>query len=146
MNFRIKLTHVNFVEGFAEEEQGSAEGQLGGGVRAGLQALVSGCFSELEQLLQLQSPGPNAQNTQAQQTRADPQPAPAHLLSQAPRTRSDQRASPVKEAGDEARAAGDTHSRSGGARRRTEGEREARKGGVNGWRRGGTLGGRGAFK
>lgn len=103
MNFGIKLTHVNFVEGFAEEEQGSAEGQLGGGVRAGLQSLVSGCFSELEQLLQLQSPGPN---TQAQQTREDPQPAPAHLLSQAPQTRSDQRASPVKEAGDEVRGSG----------------------------------------
>lgn len=88
----IKPTHVNFVEGLAEEEQGSAERQLGGGVRAGLQSLVSGCFSELEQLLQLQSPGPGPK-TQAQQTRADPQPAPAHLLSWARRTRSDQRGS-----------------------------------------------------
>lgn len=74
-------THINFVEGLAEEEQGCVQRQLGGGVRAGLQLLVSGVFSELKQLLQLQSPG---ENTQAQQARPDPQPAPGpgtHLLS-----------------------------------------------------------------
>lgn len=70
------ITHINFVEGVAEEEQRSAQRQLGAGVRARLQPLVPGFFSKVEQLLQLQSPGPN---TPAQQAQTDPE--PAHHLS-----------------------------------------------------------------
>lgn len=140
-------THINCVEGLAEEEHGPAERQRGAGVRAGPQLLVSGFLSELEQPPELQSP---ARSTQAQQAPPDPQPDPPHprpdppdprpdpgpgthlLPSEAPHTRSDQRrGSPVKEAGEEVRAAGDTSSRDSGG---LEGS-ERREGGMSDWRR-----------
>lgn len=71
---------MNSVQRFSEEEQRAVERQLGAGVGAGRQLLVSGFFSELEQVPELQSPGGRAQ---AQQAEPDPEPAPVpggHLL------------------------------------------------------------------
>lgn len=110
---------MNFVEAFAEEPSGSAEPQFGGGVGSARQLLVSGFFSELQQVLQLQSPGQHAQN---QQAGPDPQHAPgsgthgSDLMG--PQTRSSPAVFPRKEAEQEARAAGrrSASSRHGGVR------------------------------
>lgn len=123
-------THINFVEGVAEEEQRSAERQLGAGVRARLQPLVPGVFSKVEQLLQLQSPGPD---TQAQQPQRDPE--PAHRLADTTDAEN-QRVFRVQGAGQGSQAAGDADSRSGAERSQTE-RRRAGEGVMNGWSSGG---------
>lgn len=80
---------MNFVECLLEEEDRRSELQLGRGVRAWNQPLVSGCLPEPEQLLRLQGPaGGHRGNEQQQQQHAGGaggaaetrEPEPGHLI------------------------------------------------------------------
>lgn len=81
---------MNFVEGLIEEEDRLKELQLGRGVRARNQPLVSGCLPEPEQLLRLQGPagGHCGKEQQQQQQHAGgaggaaetQEPEPGHLI------------------------------------------------------------------
>lgn len=70
-------THINFVVFFLQVHQWPFQRQLGRGVGAGWQLQVSGFFSKLKQLLQLQS---TSHSTQTRQVPAEPPADPGHGL------------------------------------------------------------------
>lgn len=70
-------THINCVVFFLQVHQWPFQRQLCRGVGAGWQLQVSGCFSKLKQLLQLQSP---SHSTQTRQVPAEPPAESGHGL------------------------------------------------------------------